>query len=246
MMKRTLSTFLVGIATLATTGCANDEKPEVPPTTAAEEADRQAHELAERTMKPFELEVTTTRSVGEPDRVFLVDWKYAGDSFEAVVGSAALVVRGQVISQRSVISINPVWDSEKGRYQTLEETGPRDVKFELPETISTIQIDEVVATSDTSVKSGGTLEIRELGGYFSDGTFGAAIDKPILVSGQKAIFALDAPHMKGAYREVGGTQGRFTIEDGVVQPLHESFRSTYEGRPVTQLVSEIKKLRVDR
>ena len=246
MMKRTLTTFLVGLATLTTAGCADDLKPEVPPTTAAEEADRQAHELAERTMKPFEFEVRATRSVDEPDRVFLVDWQYQGDTFEEVVGNAALVVRGRVISQRSVVSVNPVWDSEKGRYQTLEETGPRDVKFELPETISTIQIDEVVATAGASVTSGGTIEIRELGGHFSDGTYGAALDKPTLVSGQNAIFALNAPDQKGAYREVGGTQGRFTIEDGVVQPLHESFRSSYDGRPVTQLVSEIKKLRADR
>jgi hypothetical protein len=246
MIKNTLTTFLVGIVALATTGCGTEEeKPVAPPVTASEEADRLAHERAEGTMKPFEFAVEATQSV-EADRVFLVDWQLQGDSLGEVVGSAALIVRGRVISQRSVVSINPVWDSEKGRYQTIEETGRRDVKFELPETISTIQIDEVLSTTDASVTSGSTIEIRELGGYFSDGTFAAVSDKPVLAADQKAIFALNTPYAKGAYRESGGTQGRFTIEDGGVRALHEGFRSTYDGRPVAELVSEITRLRADR
>jgi hypothetical protein len=247
MIKSTQNMFLAGIVALAITGCsgAEDEKPALPPDTAAEEADRQAHALAELTMRPFDFEVKPSQSV-EPDRVFLVEWVYQGESLEEVVDTAALIVRGSVISQRSVISINPVWDSEKGRYQTLEETGPRDVKFELPETISTIQIDEVLSASDTSVKSGGTIEIRELGGFFSNGTYGAVTDKPVLVLGQKAIFMLNAPDAKAAYREAGGTQGRFMIEDGTVRALHEGFRSAYDGRTVTQMASEITRLRADR
>lgn len=248
MIKRTQTRFLASIIALAITGCASgteEEKPTLPPTTAAEEADRLAHELAERTMKPFELEVATAQSA-EPERVFLVDWALAGDSLEDVVGSAELVVRGRVIAQRSVVTVNPVWDSEKGRYLTLEETGPRHVKFEMPETISTIQVDEVLSSADPSVTSGSTIELRELGGSFSNGSIGVVADKPLLASGQKAIFALNAPHAKAAYREVGGIQGRFMIEDGVVRPLYEGFRSTYNGRTVTDLASEIKRLRADR
>jgi hypothetical protein len=178
------------------------------------------------------------------DRVFLVDWQLQGDSLEKVVASAALVVRGHVTAQRSVVMVSPVWDSEKGRYQTLEETGRRDVKFELPETISTIQIDEVLSTTDASVRSGSTVEIRELGGYFSDGTFGAVADKPLLVPNQDAVFALNALSEEGTYREVGGTQGRFTIDHGAVRALHEDFRPLYDGRPVMDLVSEITRFGV--
>lgn len=248
MIKSTQNTFLAGIVALAITGCSGgleDGKPALPPTTAAEEADRLAHEAAERTMQPFEFAVEASQSV-EPDRVMLVEWELQGDSLEQVVDSAALIVRGHVISQRSVVTISPVWDSEKGRYLTLEETGRRDVKFEMPETISTIQIDEVLSTTDGSVKTGGTIELRELGGYYSNGTFGVVADKPLLVPGQKGIFALTSPHPKAAYREAGGIQGRFMIEDGAVRALYEGFRSTYDGRTVTEMASEITRLRADR
>jgi hypothetical protein len=247
MIKNTQNAFLAGIIALAITGCSGteDEKPVLPPETSAEEVDRLAHELAERTMRPFEYEVETAQSV-EPSRSFMVDWKFEGESLEDVVGGASFVVSGRVVSQRSVVTITPVWDSEKGRYLTREETGRRDIKFELPETISTIEIDQVLASSDASVTRGGTVEIRELGGYFSDGTVGVVADKPLLVVGQKAIFAVNGAQTKGAYHEIGGIQGRFMIEDGVVRPLYEGFRPAYDGRPVTELVSEITRLRADR
>ena len=246
MMKNTQNAFLAGILALAINGCAGteDEKPVLPAETSAEEVDRLAHELAERTMKPYEYAVETAQSV-EPSRAFMVDWKFAGESLEDVVGGASLVVSGRVVSQRSVVTITPVWDSAKGRYLTREETGRRELKFEMPETISTIEIDQVVASSDASVTRGGTVEIRELGGYFSDGSFGVVADKPLLVVGQKAIFAVGA-QTKDAYHEIGGIQGRFMIEDGNVRALYEGFRSAYDGRPVTELVSEITRLRADR
>jgi hypothetical protein len=247
MMKNTQNAFLAGIIALAITGCSGteDAKPVLPPETSAEEADRLAHALAERTMKPFEYAVETAQSV-EPSRSFVVDWKFEGESLEDVVGGASFVVSGRVVSQRSVVTITPVWDSEKGRYLTHEETGRRDIKFEMPETISTIEIDQVLASSDASVTRGGTVEIRELGGYFSDGTFGVVADKPLLVVGQQAIFAVNGAQTKGAYHEIGGIQGRFMIEDGKVRALYKGFRSAYDGRPVTELVSEITRLRADR
>jgi hypothetical protein len=246
MIKNTQNAFLAGIIAWAITGCSGteDEKPVLPPDTAAEEADRQAHELAERTMQPFEYAVEAAQSV-EPSRSFMVDWMLAGESLEDVVGSASLVVSGRVVSQRSVVTIMPVWDSEKSRYLTREEMGRRDIKFEMPETISTIEIDQVLASSDASVTRGGTVEIRELGGYFSDGTFGVVADKPLLVVGQKAIFAVGA-QTRDAYHEIGGIQGRFMIEDGNVRALYEGFRSAFDGRPVTELVSEISRIRADR
>lgn len=247
MMKNTQNAFLAGIIALAITGCSGteDAKPVLPPETSAEEVDRLAHALAERTMKPFEYEVEAAQSV-EPSRSFMVDWKLEGESLEDVVGSASFIVNGRVVSQRSVVTITPVWDREKGRYLTLEETGRRDIKFEMPETISTIEIDEVVASSDASVMRGGTVEIRELGGFFSDGTFAVVADKPLLAVGQKAIFAVNGAQTKGAYHEIGGIQGRFMIEDGNVRPLYAGFRSAFGGRPVTELVSEITRLRADR
>jgi hypothetical protein len=36
------------------------------------------------------------------------------------------------------------------------------------------------------------------------------------------------------------------IEDGNVRALYEGFRSAFDGRPVTELVSEISRLRADR
>jgi len=246
MIKNTQNAFLAGIIALAITGCSGteEEKPVLSPETAAEEADRQAHALAERTMQPFEYAVEAAQSV-EPSRSFMVDWMFAGESLEEVVDGASLVVSGRVVSQRSVVTILPVWDREKSRYLTREEMGQRDIKFETPETISTIEIDQVLASSDASVTRGGTVEIRELGGYFSDGTFGVVADKPLLVVGQKAIFAVGA-QTRDAYHEIGGIQGRFLIEDGNVRPLYEGFRSAFEGRPVTELVSEIRRIRADR
>jgi len=244
-MKFTRWAFAMGVLALAASagcgGLANEDKQLEQGAELTPEADRLAHEAAARTMKPIEIDVTPLVSSNTIDRTLIVDWMSDGDTLDEVVAKTGVVVRGHVVKQRFVVTVTPVWSSEKGRFETLEETGPRDAKFQMPWTISTIEVDEVLSTTDASVTKGSTVEIREIGGFHSDGSFSQVTDKPALRPQQEAVFALHQyPQAIFAhqFREAGGIQGRFTVDQGTIKPLDPKF-AAFSGLPVADLTMKI-------
>lgn len=187
--------------------------------------------------------------LGLPQRHTVVEWVTL-PSFADVLQHAPLIVRGRVVSQKVEHVRHYGYDHDKGRTLTAEEAG--DVYGELPFTISTVVVDEVVraergagALGGKAIAEGRTIEIEELGGDMPDGTILEPHDNPPLRGGDESVlFLTQRPGAAGRYVVVGGYQGRFPVRDGQVEALASHPQSFldfkgFAGAPVSDFVGRV-------
>jgi hypothetical protein len=265
MKRNLLSSALARIALVASaaavvgasiTNCSVDATESGPGAPAPEEAARPAAAVASRTDG-------LTLLAGEFDPVARghehpshVDWVSVGN-LEEMTRESDLVARGRVVAVRRAARRLLPWNEKEQRYLTPEEAG--DVFDEIPLTVSTIELDQVVRAKDGAVAIDGrdvadksTIEIVELGGRLPDGCVSSPEDKPLLRLEEEAVFFLSAVGGKrvGAYHVVGGWQGRMDVEQGAIHPLardvHPSVRELvqYDGRGVDDFIADVRAIQI--
>jgi hypothetical protein len=173
-----------------------------------------------------------------------VEWLPFGNLNE-VINNSHVIVHGKVVEQRTVM-----------------QATDKDV----PLTISTVLVNkmvrrmaEVTSVSGKQVNAGQRIEIVELGGRMPDGSMLEPEAAPVLRQGDEALFFLRSQQIDlsgqnsavkvrpGAYHVTGGFQGRWAIGGGQVHPLstqteHRGFLDNFDGRPVEDVVKELKEM----
>jgi len=170
------------------------------------------------------------------------------DSFDEMVRSSDLVVRGTVERRRPAWARHDGWKQATRWLVTSQEDG--EEHHDLPLVISTVRIRNVLragAQAGAAV-GGGTIEIVELGGRLVDGCFSEPEDKPVLERGEEAVFFLSSAGRPGAYQVVGGWQGRMWVRDGKIHSLaaerhpSDAAATAHDRRPVTELLQAIARV----
>lgn len=185
--------------------------------------EREAHEEVTR---PAEAGSATAVPVasGAADQVLQVHWVHL-PSFADVLAHSQVVVRGEVVGTS---------------FDAIRHHDPEDpsVYEDLPLTISALAVREVLhGTLGDDVSE--VVEVQELGGRLRSGAFTYPEDKPPLQPGQEVVLCLQS-NGAGRWSVIGGTQGRFGVVAGKLEPLFvgEDF-ARFEGAPLDVLTAAI-------
>jgi hypothetical protein len=173
------------------------------------------------------------------------------DTFPEVVAASDLVVHGRVVAQRPAVMRLYPYNQAAGRMMTPAEAG--NEFDEVPLTISTLAITEVVRGKPGAVAKGGAtvtvgsqIEIAEMGGVLPDGCLSQPKDKPLLGRADEGVYFLSTASRPGAYHVVGGWQGRMTVRQGGISPLASDVHpnatelTRFAGKPVKDFVAEVR------
>ena len=172
-----------------------------------------------------------------------VRWRTV-DSFDELVRSSDLVVRGTVESRRPAWAIQG-WGLVSRWLVTSHGDGA--MRYDLPLVISTVRVRQILRAGEEAsfTVPGGTIQVVELGGRLEDGCFGEPADKPVLKRGEEAVFFLSGMGKPGAYQVVGGWQGRMWVTGGKVRSLaadvhpEDPAATAMDGRPLEVLVQAV-------
>lgn len=147
--------------------------------------------------------------------------------FDELVLRSDLIVRGVVESRRPGPSTGPV-----------------------PAVISTVRILRVLraGANARATAAGSTLEIVEEGGRLPDGCFAEPDGKPVLKRGEDAVFFLANANAgrAGAYRVVGGWQGRLWVLGRKIRSLAADLHpgdpaaTAHDGQSLDELTQAVQ------
>jgi hypothetical protein len=161
---------------------------------------------------------------GAADQVLQVHWVHL-PGFADVLGHSQVIVRGEVVGTS---------------FDAIRHHDPEDpsVYEDLPLTISALAVREVLhGTLGDDVSE--VIDVQELGGRLRSGAFTYPEDKPPLQPGQEVVLCLQS-NGAGRWSVIGGTQGRFAVVGGKLEPLFtgEDFKR-FEGAPLEVLTAAI-------
>jgi len=180
--------------------------------------------------------------------------------FHASPTAAQLALEdGLGISGRHLHALEERWDTVK-RFEELvlrsdlivrgvvEARRPGPSKGPVPAVASTVRILQVLraGANARATATGSTLEIVEEGGRLPDGCFAEPDGKPVLKRGEDAVFFLANAGRPGAYRVVGGWQGRLWVLGRKIRSLaadlHPGDRAAtaHDGQSLDQLTQAVQ------
>ena len=263
-MKRDLSSVFAQIALVASTAlvagasvanCGVDVAEQSPNAPAPIEAAREPAAVASRADGLTLLAGEFDPAARGHEHSSHVDWKTV-DNLEEVTRESDLVVHGRVVGVRRAATRLYPWNEQEQRYMTPEEAG--DVFDEVPLTVSTIAVDEVVRSKEGAtavhgerIAEGRTIEVVELGGRLPDGCVSSPEDKPLLRLSEETVLFLSAEGKRaGVYHVVGGFQGRMGVRQNTIHPLASDVHpgvselTRHEGRGVQDLIAEVRSIQV--